>query len=125
MTEFKCPRRGEIGDLSILKVPDHDTWRDEGVPTCSWCGSISQQAFLAAIDGGLEVVPTDKTYKAYVKMPTGQKKFYFQHLDEDGRKHFIAAINAKTMKIGYPGHFYRRPFFCAPADKTPIERDGG
>jgi hypothetical protein len=45
-------------------------------------------------------------------------KFYFQHfLNDDGTQNkdmcikFIELYNNKTMKIGYPGHFYVSPFF--------------
>lgn len=38
-------------------------------------------------------------------------KFYFQHFTEDECQRFIDLYNQKKMKIGYPGHFYRFPFF--------------
>jgi len=39
-------------------------------------------------------------------------KFHFQHLSIDERKRFIDLLNAKAIKVGYPGHFYRLPFFA-------------
>jgi hypothetical protein len=45
---------------------------------------------------------------------TRQDKFYFQHLSDEGQKRFIELHNAKRLRIGYPGYFYSRPFFCAP-----------
>lgn len=47
--------------------------------------------------------------------PTRNAKFYFQHLDQAGQDRFIELFNSKRMKIGMPGHFYARPYFCAPA----------
>lgn len=47
-----------------------------------------------------------------------QGKFHFQHLSPEQRRRFIELYNSKAMKLGYPGHFYARPFFCAPADAT-------
>lgn len=44
--------------------------------------------------------------------PTRQRKFYFQHLTPEGRTRFVELYNEKKMKIGYPGHFYTRPYFC-------------
>ena len=38
-------------------------------------------------------------------------KFYFQHLDEPGMHRFIELYNARSLNIGYPGHFYSLPFF--------------
>ncbi len=71
---------------------------------------MSQEAFFAAIEEGKELGPTDKSYKVYVG---GSGKFYFQHLDEDGQNKFIELANEKKLKIGFPGHFYVLPFFCA------------
>lgn len=39
-------------------------------------------------------------------------KFYFQHLSPDQCGEFIDLHNSKRMAVGYPGHFYVRPFFC-------------
>lgn len=52
--------------------------------------------------------------------PCGQEaKFYFQHLSPDQCDEFIELHNSKRMAIGYPGHFYVRPYFCgAPAIET-------
>lgn len=44
-------------------------------------------------------------------------KFYFQHLDDAGQDRFITLVNERKMKIGYPGHFYARPYFCTPVPK--------
>jgi hypothetical protein len=42
------------------------------------------------------------------------EKFYFRHLSNDQRQRFVELLNAKRVKIGYPGHFYVLPFFCVP-----------
>ena len=67
------------------------------------------QEFFDNVQAGVEIVPTDKSYKAYVGAHDG--KFYFQHLSVDERKKFIELYNAKTMRMGYPGQFYVLPFF--------------
>jgi hypothetical protein len=38
-------------------------------------------------------------------------KFYFWHLSTEQRKRFIELLNDKKLRIGYPGHFYVKPFF--------------
>lgn len=43
-----------------------------------------------------------------------QAKFYFQHLSREQQQRFIDLLNEKKVNIGYPGHFYSRPFFIAP-----------
>lgn len=53
--------------------------------------------------------------------PTIHGKFYFQHLSADEQQRFIDLYNAKKMNIGYPGHFYRLPFFmrlAPPKEQT-------
>lgn len=132
-----CGRRGEGGIASRL-APSHDEWRADG--TCSYCGSMSPDELFRVIDAGGELGPTDKNYKVYVRgeglkqsyrdcpkdaVCTGpgdcthwvtrsvpESKFYFQHLDKAQRTRFIDLLNAKKLVIGYPGHFYRLPFFC-------------
>lgn len=39
-------------------------------------------------------------------------KFYFQHLSEGQRSHFIHLHNTRKMQIGFPGRFYVTPYFC-------------
>lgn len=105
MTEqLKCPRRAET--FGPFKLPDFDTWDSD--LTCSYCGSLRPDKFMEMVESGVEVIPTDKNYKAYVG---NHQKFYFQHLDEVQKNEFIALLNAKAVKIGYPGHFYVAPFF--------------
>lgn len=48
--------------------------------------------------------------------PTIHGKFYFQHLDDAEAQRFVDLYNAKKMNIGYPGHFYRLPFFMRLVD---------
>lgn len=94
-----------------------DHWRKRGgVRTCSFCGSIHQDDFFAAVEEGAEIGPTDKSYKVYVRDAGG--KFYFQHLDNAGRARFIELHNAGRITYGYPGHLYVRPYFAraVPAD---------
>lgn len=108
---MKCPRRDELGAgaASVFKLPDEDDWRPNG--TCSYCGSMAPEAFLAKAKAGDELGPTDKNYKVYVG---GRGKFYFQHLSAEQRQEFVDLLNARTMNIGYPGRFYVLPFFAVP-----------
>jgi hypothetical protein len=39
-------------------------------------------------------------------------KFYYQHLSMEQQHRFIDLHNSNQMKIGYPGYFYRHPFFA-------------
>lgn len=112
MDHFYCPRGA--GPDSPYKAPFNGeaTWRDSG--TCSYCGSISPDAFFAAIEAGEELTPTDKNYKVYVGH---RRKFYFQHLSDDEMNRFIDLHNARKLKLAYPGYFYVRPFFCGPPPK--------
>lgn len=101
-------------------MPGPDTWRDEdGIRACSFCGSLAPADFLRLVADGAEVGPTDKAYKAYVRhedLPRRMTKVYFQHFSAEDQERFIALHNDRVMKIGYPGHFYVRPFFAGRAD---------
>ena len=110
--EFMCGRRVEGYPSKSFPGPDY--WRFDG--TCDYCGSISPEQLFQAIEDGCEIGPTDKNYKVYVEgenAPSvrGACKFYFQHLSETEQRKFIAFLNLGKIKIGYPGHFYVKPFF--------------
>jgi hypothetical protein len=72
---------------------------------------------MAQTKDGVEIGPTDKNYKAYVKGADGQHegKFYFQHLTDAQKDEFIGLLNARLVNVGYPGHFYVLPFFATRA----------
>jgi hypothetical protein len=100
---MNCPRNDDV-------TAEHSYWR--GDRTCSFCGSMHPDDFMAAIKGGNQIVPTDKNYKAYVKTSNGgQQKFYFQHLDIHQQDEFIRLYNAKSLSLATPGRFYVPPFF--------------
>lgn len=103
---FFCPRGP--GEDSPFRPPFNGEarWRADG--TCSYCGSMSAEAFFEAIGAGAELTPTDKSYKVYVG---GRRKFYFQHLSLEQMQSFIDLWNEGKLRIGYPGHFYVPPFF--------------
>lgn len=111
---FLCPRRSELGDVTIFELPEADHWRPDG--TCSHCGSVRSQAVFEAIAASDEIIPTDKNYKIYIN--PGHRKFYFQHFSEDEKKRFIDQVNAKNVKLGYPGHFYVTPYFATTEKKS-------
>lgn len=116
-----CGRRREMGlnTPGRSRLPETDHYRADGA--CSFCGSVSQEAFLAFVEAGGVVGPTDKGYKAYLHgteaVPAPGTKFYFQHLDEAGRQSFIELHNSRRMRIGVPGYFYTRPYFCTVESK--------
>ena len=111
---MRCPRRGESA-MGLREAGNVDFWRGSDAG-CSYCGSMSPADFFAAVEVGEPVGPTDKSYKAYVG--GAHKKFYFQHLSKAEQDRFIDLYNQKKMKIGFPGHFYSRPFFCSPVAKS-------
>jgi hypothetical protein len=107
-----CPRRSE-NPGGVWRLPDEDTWRPDD-DTCSYCGSYNPNKLMDAIrDNNVELGPTDKSYKVYLSFSTKkEKKFYFQHFSVAQQQEFIDLLNAKKVKLGYPGRFYVLPFFC-------------
>lgn len=70
MTKFMCPRRSESPGLSKI-FPDGDEWRSDN--SCSYCGSMNPDLLMARLeDGTLELGPTDKSYKVYVRNAGGE-----------------------------------------------------
>lgn len=132
---FWCPRREENGAMPGPNgepprfFPEQDVWREphEASPnsgsispydrrTCSYCGSWHPDDMLEYIENGGQIGPTDKSYKIY--LACSPNKFYFQHLDADGKRKFIELLNAQKVVIGHPGHFYVMPFFAAYRDAS-------
>jgi hypothetical protein len=112
---FRCPRRSE-GVSGRRK--GNDWWdKRDGHKACSYCGSMLPDELFAAIEAGAEIGPTDKSYKVYVDLPRANAKFYFQHLSPSEQERFIALVNEKKIKFGYPGHLYTMPFFCRPVSQ--------
>lgn len=110
----RCPRRDESPNPDAYPGPD--TFEaNHGLVSqargCSYCGSMSPDEFMEAVRSGAELGPTDKNYKVYIKLPGGEAKFYFQHLAEAQRMEFFELYRAHELAVGYPGHFYRLPFF--------------
>lgn len=56
-------------------------------------------------------------------------KFYFQHLSREQMIEFVDLYNRRDeegnrfMLVGYPGHFYRLPFFMVAG--TPANNESG
>ncbi len=152
-----CPRRKEA--FRQFGDPAHDKWHDID-NTCSYCGSLNPEYLMERIRrGDVELGPTDKNYKVYVKNLGGEKfkhthgelteekvvvdgkeftrkgpikwittesdetKFYFVHLNDEQKQEFVELYNRSvtenpdSMKLGYPGYFYRWPFFMGPKPK--------
>jgi len=131
-----CPRRiSEPGPWE--RTENLDSWRlgtsfvkytnDPAFLSCSFCGSLHPEQFLSFVAQNWTVVPTDKNYKAYLGRPIETRpllegseltidfeevgKFYFQHLSTEQQERFSELLNIGQMRLAYPGHFYRRPYF--------------
>lgn len=111
---FNCPQRGRLHQGSFL-----DGWRIksdwyEGYRTCTYCGSINPEDFLVLAAAGKQITPTDKSYKAYISLVTGEAKFYYEHFSAEQQDKFATLYNEKKLKLAHPGFFYVLPFFCKP-----------
>jgi hypothetical protein len=90
---------------------------------CTYCGSLSPEAFLDAVKAGAEIGPTDKSYKLYVeKRGEWGGKFYTPHfeLDQPRAQEFYDLWLAGRVTWGYPGHPYVRLYLpgVTPAAAT-------
>lgn len=63
---FECPRQTHEAVLAVQKEHKPQLRADM---TCSYCGSLSEEAFFEAVRAGAEIIPTDKDYKAYIAGP--------------------------------------------------------
>jgi hypothetical protein len=68
--------------------------------------------FLRLVEAGNTLIPTDKNYKAYLRVDgENQRKVYFQHFDEAQKHQLLKLLQAGAINFAAPGHFYRLPFF--------------
>lgn len=111
---FFCPRGAGPDSPFVEGMRGEAFWHDD--KKCSFCGSLSGDEFIRLAEAGEQIIPTDKNYKAYVGS-WYRHKFYYQHLSDEQMNRFIELANNGTMKIGYPGRFYVRPFFVEIAKK--------
>jgi hypothetical protein len=99
------PREGEVRIVGTTNSREH--------PGGNWVpvGEKERADLDRAGSGGLQT-----TYVLYgTEGPKDHRKFYFQHLSPEQRREFVDLLNAGTLNLAYPGHFYRLPFFVAPA----------
>lgn len=123
-TKHTCPRRAEDGtdvhrpQFALPTGPNLDTWdvrEGGGLRKCSYCGSVHPDDLIERLKAGDELGPTDKNYKAYLEYSVGFNKFYYQHLSAEQRTEFIAMLNARSIRFGYPGYFTVLPYFVRSA----------
>lgn len=143
-----CPRGPGPGNPFKAPFSGEMTWREDH--TCSHCGSLDPDLFMARLEAGdVLLVPTDKSYKAYLQNAGGeafqqryracpkdatctpldcthwttreqdQAKFYFQHMSEAHMHRLIELLNSRKVRWAHPGYFYRLPFFMAIGSSAP------
>jgi len=103
-----CPRRFDLGAYNA-GITGHDALRGDG--TCSYCGSISEEAFLVACDRGDQLGPTDKNYKVYVDLPEG----------EPDR---LRVVSHASFKPSTGGDLYARGADLSEEKRTILQREG-
>lgn len=128
-----CPSRmnGMVNGMGLWKREENlDKWVkgtgwagwQEQQLSCSFCGSLNPDTFMVELENGAMIVPTDKNYKAYLKLQNGSEaKFYYAHLSVEQKIHFIELYNEHKFGIDYPGYFYVNPFFMVPLTEKELE----
>lgn len=96
---FRCPA------YHVSTEAINDFWREDG--KCSYCGSITAEAFFSSVYSGELLTPTDKDYKVY--LDGLNKEFKFAHMNEEQMKQFVDLYN--LGKLNMPNRFYVLPFF--------------
>lgn len=72
--EHYCPRRGEnpMGEMLAEEFRGPDHWHLDN--SCTYCGSLNPDEFMQRLEAGdIELDPTSKTYKVYVRNRGGQE----------------------------------------------------
>lgn len=123
---FTCPRRRETGmdseDSPLVGAGrNKDYWEEDA--TCSWCGSMRPEDFIAAVRDGARVGATDKNYKLYLGVGAGLgvRKMYTPHFEgaEDAAWEFVLLRRAGVVK--WDGGFEPRELYL-PGVYERVER---
>lgn len=105
-----CPRRNEAPYM--ITAPSNDNFNSG---RCSYCGSAEPGVLLDRLNKSEVVItPTDKNYKIYMNSKDGEeveRKFYFQHFNDEQKRQFVNLLNEKKIEFAEPGYFYVKPFF--------------
>lgn len=96
--KFKCPRREEAPPGWLAQLDEYDTWlpKPGTKGTCSYCGSMHPDEFMALVIAGEAIGTTTKNYKAYIRE---HEKFYYQHLSVDQGKMLVTLYNARKTQF--------------------------
>ena len=100
-----CPR--SFADIEAGKDPYEEY---NGERCCTYCGSLHPERFMTLIKEGVRLIPTDKSYKAYLECdPHGMQKFYYEHLNDAQMQEFVSLF--AEYKIKMSDRFYVLPYF--------------
>jgi hypothetical protein len=96
MDRNDCPRCKGLPDYGI----DYSKWTKDD--TCHGCGSLWGDLFMERLEAGtVELEPTDKNYKVYVRNSGGVAFRMSHRIDSlDGRR-LSAAANAKRLRCDH------------------------
>lgn len=84
LERITCPRR--TGEFGPWEHEDKlDSYSEFG--ECSFCGSLSPTVFFEAIERGEKIIPTDKNYKAYIRMTNSEAIDHYQAQIEQHIEH--------------------------------------
>lgn len=108
MDRADSPFHGSGEDLDTYKPRHGLVGQGRG---CSYCGSMHPDDFMQAVRDGVEIGPTDKSYKMYVDHMHG--KFYTAHLDAEQQAEFLQLAQEQKVNWGYPGYPYSRIYLPA------------
>lgn len=90
-----CPGEFRVRD----DPPDYSGMLGYGRRTCTYCGSLAPDEFVADLRAGHLIVATTKNYKAYIVDPATRRrcKFYFEHLTAEQRTEIVDMLNAGAL----------------------------
>lgn len=96
---------------------------DGGPPSGDgWIEATSENIAKVKAEGVLFVTDVKPEKGRYFRVgtegPKAHKKFYWQHLSQAQMERFVVLYNEKKLHIGYPHHFYTRPYFCVPVQQA-------
>jgi len=124
-----CPRCGSLwADTFMARLEAGDvtlapTDKDYKVYIRNDDGAPFKQTFGSHHEWNPDGSQGAKVGFHWITRDAPQTKFYFQALSPEQQTRFVELYNAKRLKLEFPGHFYRLPFFMRiiPPEEQPAK----
>lgn len=105
--KITCPKRLSFSSHWSKHRVLHDYWTDAN--KCSCCGGLHPSEALRQMRKGIEIIPTEKSYK--ILLGLNQTPVYFFHFDLKHQEQFKGLFAEHKLRFAYSSVMFQPPLF--------------